>query len=55
VFVVIDGKAMRKQVVVSATTPEGVQVDSGLIGGEDVVLNPPADMKDGQKVRQKQV
>jgi HlyD family secretion protein len=54
VFVVIDGKAMRKQVVVSATTPEGVQVDSGLIGGEDVVLNPPADMKDGQKVRQKQ-
>jgi HlyD family secretion protein len=54
VFVVVDGKAVRKSVVVSATTPDGAQVDSGLIGGEDVVVNPPADLKDGQKVRRKQ-
>ena len=54
VFVVLDGKAMRKQVVVSGSNSQGTQVESGLIGGEDVVLNPPADLKDGQKVRPKQ-
>lgn len=41
VFVVMDGKAVRRE----AQT---------LIGGEDVILNPPADLKDGQKVRPKQ-
>jgi hypothetical protein len=30
-----------------------VQVTEGLIGGEDIVANPPADLKDGQKVRAK--
>ena len=54
VFVIVDGKAVRKPVVISATTSQGAQVDSGLIGGEDVVVNPPADLKDGQKVRSKQ-
>ena len=54
VWVVVGGKAMRKQVIVTSTGPQGAQVDSGLIGGEDVIVNPPADLKDGQKVRQKQ-
>jgi HlyD family secretion protein len=40
VFVVVEGRAMRKAVV-------------DLIGGEDVIVNPPADVKDGQKVRPK--
>jgi hypothetical protein len=31
-----------------------MQVTQGLIGGEDIVANPPADLKDGQKVRPKQ-
>jgi len=30
-----------------------VQVTEGLIGGEDLVANPPTDLKDGQKVRAK--
>src|SRR5208283_5860830 len=46
VFVILDGKAVRKQVVVSGTNAQGTQVESGLIGGEDLVLNPPADLKD---------
>lgn len=54
VYVVLDGRAVRKQVVISGTTSQGTQVESGLIGGEDVVLNPPADLKDGQKVHPKQ-
>jgi len=54
VFVVLNGKAARRKVSVAGTTSQGVQVESGLIGGEDVILNPPADLKDGQKVRSKQ-
>jgi HlyD family secretion protein len=53
VFVVLDGKAVRRQVSVSGTNSQGTQVESGLIGGEDVIVNPPADLKDGQKVQPK--
>ncbi|HZU29456.1 MAG TPA: efflux RND transporter periplasmic adaptor subunit [Bryobacteraceae bacterium] len=55
VFVIVDEHAVRKQVKVAGTTADGVQVESGLIGGEDLIVNPPADLKDGQKVRPKQV
>jgi HlyD family secretion protein len=50
VFVSLDGRALRKPVTVAGTTAAGVQISSGLIGGEDVILNPPADLKDGQRV-----
>jgi HlyD family secretion protein len=53
VFVVVSGKAMKKTVKVGSTTPGGVQVEQGLIGGEDLVVNAPADLKDGQRVRNK--
>jgi HlyD family secretion protein len=53
VFVVLGGKAVRKGVKLGGTTAQGVQVTEGLIGGEDIVANPPADLKDGQKVRAK--
>ena len=54
VFVVVDGKAVRRQVQVSGASPQGVMVASGLIGGEDVIVNPPAGLKEGQKVRPKE-
>lgn len=54
VFVVVDNKALRKTVTLGGATSQGVQVQSGLIGGEDLVNNPPADLKDGQKVKAKQ-
>ena len=54
VFEVVGGKALRKTIKVAGTTSQGVEVSEGLIGGEDVIVNPPASLKDGQKVRPKQ-
>ncbi len=51
VFVVVGGKAIRRTIKVGGTSSQGVQVAEGLIGGEDVVANPPANLKDGQKVK----
>jgi HlyD family secretion protein len=54
VYLILDGKALRRTVKVVGTTSQGVQVENGLIGGEDLIVNPPADLKDGQRVRPKQ-
>ena len=54
VFLVVDGKAARRQVKVSGASSQGVTVESGLNGGEDVIVNPPADLKEGQKVKAKE-
>jgi HlyD family secretion protein len=53
VFVISDDKAVKRTVKLGGTNAQGVVVDSGLIGGEDIVVNPPADLKDGQRVRVK--
>ena len=53
VFVVLDGKAVKRSIKAGATSAQGVQVDQGLIGGEDLIVNPPAGLKDGDKVRLK--
>jgi HlyD family secretion protein len=50
VFVMVDGKALKRAVTVEGTGPDGVRVSSGLIGGEDVIVNAPAGLKSGQKV-----
>lgn len=54
VFVNLNGKAVRRTVKTDGTTSQGVRIDEGLIGGEDVIINPPAELKDGDKVRAKQ-
>jgi HlyD family secretion protein len=54
VFVVSEGKAIKRAVKTGANTTQGLRVDEGLIGGEEIVLNPPSDLKDGDKVRRKQ-
>jgi len=54
VFVVINGHAVRRQVAVSDTTPQGVPIAHGLSGGEDLIVSPPADLQDGQRIRPKQ-
>jgi len=54
VFVLLDGKAVRRAVKVGNTTSQGIQIEDGLIGGEDLVANPPSDLKSGQKIRSKQ-
>ena len=54
VFVLVDGKAVKRSVKVRGTSAQGVQIENGLIGGEDLVASPPPDLKNGQKVRPKQ-
>jgi HlyD family secretion protein len=53
VFIAFGGKVIRRAVKVTRNTSEGLRVEDGLIGGEDIVLNPPADLKDGAKVKAK--
>lgn len=51
VFIMLQGRAVRRPVRTAGTLAQGVRVEQGLIGGEDVIVNPPADLKDGQRVK----
>jgi HlyD family secretion protein len=52
VFVVEDGKAIRRAVTTGATTVGGgIEIRKGLTGGEDLILRPTADLKDGDRVK----
>jgi HlyD family secretion protein len=53
VFVVENGNAVRRPVVLSENRASGgeVEVLSGLIGGEDVIISPPISLQDGGAVR----
>jgi HlyD family secretion protein len=53
VFVYLEGKAVRRAVKTGATSPQGIRVEEGLVGGEDLITNPPSGLKDGDRVRQK--
>ena len=53
VFLVVDGKAVRKSIKGGPAGSQGVKVESGLIGGEDLIDNPPAELKDGTRVTTK--
>ena len=51
VFVVENGKAIRRSVVVMRTTGRDVEIRKGLIGGEDLIVSPPDSLQDGARVR----
>ncbi len=53
VFVVLNGKAIRRPVTAGMTMSNGVRVKQGLIGGEDVIVSPPAGLADGASVKLK--
>lgn len=53
VFVVLNGKVIARTVKTGAVLNNGVVVDQGLIGGEDLVLSPPAGLKNGDRVHAK--
>jgi RND family efflux transporter MFP subunit len=58
VFLIVNGRALKRTVKTGATNPlpgggQGVHIEDGLIGGEDLIANPPADLKDGDRVKQK--
>jgi HlyD family secretion protein len=52
VFIVLNGRIVRREVHVLGPRSGGYLVDS-LVGGESVVTVAPADLKDGQKIRVK--
>ena len=51
VFVYLNGKAVKKTVRVGGSTQQGLRIEDGLIGGEDLIVNPPAELQDGSKVK----
>ena len=53
VFVLLGGKAVQRPVKAGSSGSQGVRIESGLIGGEDLIVNPPAGLKDGDRVRRK--
>ena len=58
VFVIAGGRAVAKPVKTGPTSPlagggQDVLIEDGLIGGEDLIVGPPADLKDGDRVKQK--
>ncbi|MCC7155373.1 MAG: efflux RND transporter periplasmic adaptor subunit [Bryobacterales bacterium] len=54
VYILLGGKVVVRPVRTSGNTPQGLRVEDGLIGGEDLIVNPPAGLKDGDKVKRKQ-
>jgi multidrug efflux pump subunit AcrA (membrane-fusion protein) len=51
VFLVADGKAVYRKVRVETASRNTVLVAEGLQEGDQVIVNPPADLKDGQAVK----
>ncbi|MCU1263542.1 MAG: efflux transporter, family, subunit [Bryobacterales bacterium] len=53
VFVVLGGKAVARPVKTGPTNAAGIVIERGLIGGEDVIVGPPATLKSGDRVHVK--
>ena len=53
VYVVVNGRAKKVPITVGGTTAQGAMIENGLFGGEDLIMNAPADLKDGQRVEVK--
>lgn len=53
VFVVVDHHARKRPVTTAGNSEHGVLIASGLIGGEVLIVNPPAKLQDGEKVEEK--
>jgi HlyD family secretion protein len=45
---------VKRPVKLGASGPNGVRVEEGLFGGEDLVVKPPAELKEGDKIARKQ-
>lgn len=51
VFVVVQDKAVLRRVSVVRATSDGVEIEAGLSGGEDIILSPPEELADGDRVK----
>lgn len=50
ILIALGDRVVLRSVKTGPANSLGVRVDSGLIGGEDVILNPPAELKDGDRI-----
>lgn len=50
VFVLSEGRAIARSITTGREGPNGVAVEQGLIGSEQLILNPPPGVKDGRRV-----
>ncbi len=51
VFLYVDGRAVRRTVKTGGITAQGMRIEEGLYGGEELIVAPPADLQDGDRVR----
>ncbi|MCZ2155456.1 MAG: efflux RND transporter periplasmic adaptor subunit [Bryobacterales bacterium] len=54
VFVVLNGKVVRHAVKTAGITAAGLRIEDGLIGGEDIIVAPTSEIKEGIRVRTRQ-
>ena len=50
VFVALNARAVRRPIKAGPAVNQATRIDGGLVGGEDLIVNPPADLKDGDKI-----
>jgi HlyD family secretion protein len=50
IFIVFEGRANERPVKLGNPTSKGIEVAEGLVGGEEIVVNPPATLKDRDRV-----
>lgn len=53
VYIVEDGKAERREVEIGMVTNEKIEITDGLTNKDQVISNPPDDVKDGMEVKVK--
>lgn len=50
VFLVLNGRAVARRVAIGGNTGQGLRIESGLIGGEDLIVNPSDSLNDGDRI-----
>ena len=51
VFVALNGRAVKRAVKTGPASSNGIQIKQGLIGGEDLLVNPPPGLEEGARVQ----
>ncbi len=51
VWVVLNGKVLRRPVKTAGVTAQGLRVEEGLIGGEEIIAAPTSEIKEGVRVK----
>jgi len=54
VLLYVDGRAVRRAVKTASLTQQGLRIEDGLNGGEELIVNPPAELKENGKVRKRE-